>query len=113
VRERTVVLDASITQEQAKERLSKLCDMARTALVSPCASFGKTTAADDQEMSNEFDAFVSSDDFHESQEFIIFGGNPEFEEVFHSKSPVLSFWKQHRGLFTLPTRDDKKEYVVK
>ena len=64
-------------------------------------------------MSNEFDAFVSSDDFHESQEFIIFGGNPEFEEVFHSKSPVLSFWKQHRGLFTLPSRDDKKEYVVK
>jgi hypothetical protein len=113
VRERIVVLDVSITQEQAKERLSKLCDMARTALVSPCASFGKTTAADDQEMSNEFDAFVSSDDFHESQEFIIFGGNPEFGEVFHSKSPVLSFWKQHRGLFTLPGRDDKKEYVVK
>ena len=113
VRERTVVLDASITQDQAKERLSKLCDMARTALVSPCAGFGKTAAADDEEMSNEFDAFVSSDDFHESQEFIIFGGNPEFEEVFHSKSPVLSFWKQHRSLFTLPARDDKKEYVVK
>ncbi len=113
VRERTVVLDQSMTQAQAKERLSKLSDMARTALVSPCASFGKTATAADEEMANEFDVFVSSDDFHTSDEFLVFGSNPDFEDVFHAKSAVLAFWKQHQKLLTLPDRDTKTEYLVK
>jgi hypothetical protein len=113
VRERIVVLDPSMTQAQAKERLSALSDMARTALVSPCASFGKTATADDQEKANEFDVFVSSDDFHTSDEFLVFGNDPEFEEVFHAKSAVLAFWKQHQKLFTLPDKDSKTEYLVK
>ncbi len=113
VRERTVVLDVSVTQSIAKNRLIALCNMACTALVSPCASFGKTAMADDQEMANEFDAFVSSDDFHESQEFIVFGGDPEFKDVFHPKSPIAGFWQDHKNLFTLPPNDRPKEYLVK
>jgi exonuclease V gamma subunit len=112
VRDRTVVLDPSMTQAQAKDRLSKLCDMARTALVSPCASFGKTATAADEEKANEFDVFVSSDDFHTSDEFLVFGGDPNFEDVFHAKSAVLAFWKQHQKLLTLPPKDTKKEYLV-
>jgi hypothetical protein len=64
-------------------------------------------------MANEFDVFVSSDEYHESEEFIIFGDNPQFEDVFHSKSPVTVFWKAHQGLFELPPKDSKKEYLVK
>jgi len=113
VRERIVVLDPSMTQAQAMERLSELSDMARTAIVSPCASFGKTGTADDQEKANEFDVFVSSDDFHTSDEFLVFGSEPDFEDVFHAKSAVRAFWKQHQKLFTLPDRDTKTEYLVK
>ncbi len=112
VREQTVILDPSVTQIIAQERLAALCDMARTALVSPCASFGKTASADDQEMLNEFDLFVSRDDFHKSQEFIIFGGEPEYGDIFHAKSPILGFWKEHKKLFTFPKRDSAKEYLV-
>ena len=113
VRERTVVLDPSMTQVQAKERLRELSDMARTALVSPCASFGKTATAADEDMENEFDVFVSSDDFHTSDEFLVFGSDPDFGDVFHAKSAVLAFWKQHRKLLTLPDKDNKSEYIVK
>jgi hypothetical protein len=87
--------------------------MARTALVSPCASFGKTATAADEDMENEFDVFVSSDDFHTSDEFLVFGSDPDFGDVFHAKSAVLAFWKQHRKLLTLPDRDNKSEYIVK
>ena len=113
VRERSVVLDAAITQDDAIKRLGRLCDMARIALVSPCASFGKTASVDVDKMAYEFDVFVSSDEYHETEEFIIFGDNPQFEDVFHSKSPVTAFWKAHQGLFELPLKDSKKEYLVK
>ncbi len=112
VRERTVILDKSITQDQAKARLVLICEMARTALVSPCASFGKTVDVEKGDMLYEFDSYVSGDDFHESSEFIVFGDNPEFDEIFHPKSPVLKFWKSHREVLGLPESDRPKVYVV-
>ena len=112
VRERTVILAESITQDQAKARLVTFCEMARTALVSPCASFGKTADVDKGEMLYEFDSYVSGDDFNDSSEFIVFGDNPEFDEIFHPKSPVLKFWKSHREILGLPENDRPKVYVV-
>jgi hypothetical protein len=112
VRERTVVLNESVTQAVAKERLAKLCEMARTALAAPCATFGKTADATTAEMLNEFDAFVSSDDFHKSSEFIVFGDDPIFSEIFHAKSPVLKFWRLHQSVLGLPENDRPKVYVV-
>ena len=104
VRELSVELDGKITQVEAQQRLAVLCDMVSTALVSPCASFGKTAEADDQDKINEFDVFVSGDKFHKSNEFIIFGDDPEFEDVFHAKSPILAFWQKHKKLFTVPKK---------
>ena len=112
VRERTVILAESITQDQAKARLVTFCEMARTALVSPCASFGKTADVEKGEMLYEFDSYVSGDDFNDSSEFIVFGDNPEFDEIFHPKSPVLKFWKSHRAILGLPENDRPKVYVV-
>ena len=113
VRERVVILDESITQTQALARLRKLSDLARTALVSPCASFGKAAESTDSEMRNEFEFFVSGDDFHKSKEFIVFGGDPEFEDIFHTESPVLAFWKGHGELLQFPKTDNNPEYSVK
>lgn len=112
VRFRTVMLAASITQAKAKERLAMLCEMARTALVTPCASFGKTTDVENDEMVNSFDSFVSGDDFHQSSEFIVFGDNPEFDEIFHLKSPVIKFWQSHRKILALPDSDRPSVYTV-
>ena len=112
VRERTVVLNESVTQAVAKERLAILCEMARTALAAPCATFGKTADATTADMLNEFDAFVSSDDFHKSSEFIVFGDDPIFSEIFHAKSPVLKFWRLHQSVLGLPENDRPKVYVV-
>ena len=112
VRERTVILAESITQDQAKARLVTFCEMARTALVSPCASFGKTADVEKGDMLYEFDSYVSGDDFNDSSEFIVFGDNPEFDEIFHPKSPVLKFWKSHREILGLPENDRPKVYVV-
>ena len=115
VRELLVELDAKITQVEAQKRLAILCDMARTALVSPCASFGDTAEADDQEKINKFDAFVSADDFHKSDEFLVFGDDPEFEDVFHAKSPILAFWLKHQKLLTVPAKpqiNNPKVHVI-
>ena len=112
VRERTVVLAESITQAKAKERLAILCEMARTALVSPCATFGDTATAASDEMVYEFDSFVSSDNFHTTNEFIVFGDDPMFSEIFHAKSPVLKFWKLHQSVLGLPKDDRPKVYIV-
>ena len=112
VRERTVVLAESITQVKAKERLAILCEMARIALVSPCATFGDTATSASDEMVYEFDSFVSSDNFHTTNEFIVFGDDPMFSEIFHAKSPVLKFWKLHQSVLGLPKDDRPKVYIV-
>ena len=112
VRERKVVLSDSITEDIAKERLNTLCKIARIALVSPCAAFGNTATSDSGAMLNEFNSFVSSDDFHKSSEFTVFGDDPLFNEIFDPKSPVLDFWRSHQSLLGLPDSDRSKVYVV-
>ena len=112
VRELSVELDAKFTQVEAKQRLAILCEMARTALVSPCASFGKTATAEEQKMKGLFNAFVSSDAFHASKESIIFGSEPKFEEVFYLDSPASLFWQQHKKLFTFPRIPDIDETPI-
>ena len=113
VRERRVELKDSITQDVAKVRLALLCEMARIALVSPCATFGDTVTVETSEMVDSFDSFVSGDDFCDSKEFIVFGDDPKFSDIFHSKSPVLKFWKSHKKILHLPESDRTSVYEIK
>jgi len=78
----------------------------------PCGAFGDTAVAETDEMLNEFDSFVSSDDFNDSSEFIVFGNDPLFSEIFYPTSPVLDFWKSHQALLDLPDSDRAKVYIV-
>lgn len=112
VRQRKVVLSNSVTQDEAKQRLATLCEMARIASVSPCAKFGKTATSDSDKMLSEFDFFVSGDDFGDSSECMVFGDDPIFSEIFYPKSPVLEFWKSHQALLDLPDTDGAKVYTV-
>jgi hypothetical protein len=75
--------------------------MARTALVSPCASFGKTAEVINEKVTDEiilkmtkqFNAFVSKEGFHDEDEFIIFGNDIEFEDVFHMFNNLKDYVK--------------------
>jgi exodeoxyribonuclease V gamma subunit len=115
VRELSVELDFS--QAEAIRRLHILCEMTRTALVSPCASFGKTAEVINEKVTDEiilkmtkqFNAFVSKEGFHDEDEFIIFGNDIEFEDVFHMNSPIMSFWQRRNTLFTFPDKPDIDE----
>ena len=122
IRELPVELD--ISQEEALRRLHILCEMARTALVSPCANFGKTAELINEKLTDEiilkmaekFNAFVSTEDFHDKDEFIIFGNDIEFKDVFHMNSPIISFWQKRNTLITLPKKpeidDEPKVHVI-
>ena len=112
VREQRVLLNESITQTQAKQRLATICEMARIALVSPCGKFGKTATADSDKMLSEFDFFVSGDDFGDTSECIVFGDDPIFSEIFHAKSPVLNFWGLHQKVFTFARDDVRRPFIV-
>ena len=112
VREQRVLLNDSITQTQAKQRLATLCELARIALVSPCAKFGKTATADADKRLSEFDFFVSGDDFGDSSECIVFGDDPKFSEIFYPKSPVLNFWGSHQEVFAFAGDDARRPFIV-
>jgi hypothetical protein len=117
---RELSVEMNVEKVEAIRRLNILCEMARTALVSPCASFGETAKAINEKMTNEvilkmtkqFDAFVSKEDFHDKDEFIIFGNDIEFEDVFYMNSPIISFWQKRNTLFTLPKKPDIDEPKV-
>ncbi len=112
VREQSVLLNESITKTQAKQRLATLCEMARVALVSPCAEFGRTATANADKRLSEFDFFVSGDDFGNSSEFVVFGDDPIFSEIFHIKSPVLNFWGSHQKVFAFDRDDARRPFIV-
>jgi hypothetical protein len=86
--------------------------MARVALVSPCAEFGRTATADADKRLSEFDFFVSSDVFGDSSEFVVFGDDPIFSEIFHTKSPVLNFWGSHQKVFAFDRDDARRPFIV-
>jgi exonuclease V gamma subunit len=112
VRERKVILSDSVTQDVAKQRLELLCEIARVALVSPCAKFGKTATADTEKRSSEFDFFVSGDNFGDSSECIVFGDDPIFSEIFYPKSPVLNFWGSHQKVFSFAKDNYRRPFIV-
>ncbi len=41
--------------------------------------------------------------------------DPDFKDVFHSKSPILAFWEKHKILFTVPKKpqiNNPKVHVI-
>lgn len=112
---RTLRLETSIDKTQAQTRLAALCDLVRTALVSPCASFGGAvtdTLADRAKGGKTFGQFVHGRSYEYSSELIVYGANPEFDDVFVANAPELAFRARFDHQFTVTYNRSAKEYLI-
>jgi hypothetical protein len=112
---RTLRLETSIDQTQAQTRLAALCDLVRTALVSPCASFGGAatdTLADRAKGGKTFGQFVHGRSYEYSSELIVYGANPQFDDVFVANAPELAFRARFDSQFTVTYNRSTKEYLI-
>ncbi len=112
---RTLRFDAPIDQTQAQARLAVLCDLVRTALVSPCASFGGAatdTLADRADGRKTFDQFVHGRSYEYSSELVVYGAGPQFDDVFVANAPELAFRARFDSQFTVTYDRSSKEYLI-
>ncbi|MEK7295550.1 MAG: hypothetical protein AAB018_03350, partial [Actinomycetota bacterium] len=112
---RTLRLDAPIDQTQAQARLAALCDLVRTALVSPCASFGGAatkTLADRAEGRKTFGQFVHGRSYEYSSELVVYGANPQFDDVLAANAPELAFRARFDSQFTITHKGTKQGYLI-
>lgn len=112
---RTLRLETSIDQTHAQTRLAALCDLVRTALVSPCASFGGAatdTLADRAKGGKTFGQFVHGRSYEYSSELIVYGANPQFDDVFVASAPELAFRARFDRQFTVTYNRPTKEYLI-
>ena len=112
---RTLRLEGSIDQTQAQTRLAALCDLVRTALVSPCASFGGAatdTLADRAKGGKTFGQFVHGRSYEYSSELVVYGANPQFDDVFVANAPELAFRARFDRQFTVTYNRSTKEYLI-
>lgn len=112
---RTLRLDAAIDQTQAQTRLAALCDLVRTALVSPCASFGGAatdTLADRGKGHKTFNQFVHGRSYEYSLELVVYGANPQFDDVFVANAPELAFRARFDSQFTITFKGAKQGYLI-
>jgi hypothetical protein len=94
---RTIRLSPAIDQEVAIARLSKLCDLVATALLTPCGSFDKAASEaliDRSKAKDSFNSFVHGRSYGWSLEQVVYGISPSFEDVFAAGAPELMFRAQ-------------------
>jgi len=111
-RDRIVELTSSIDQKEAARRVAILSKMVQIALVCPCASFNNAATKSEAEGRTIFAEFVSSESYEKSDEFVVFGPDPTYDEVFHQNSPVQNFWQLYREAFSTPKIDNKNVFVI-
>jgi exodeoxyribonuclease V gamma subunit len=112
---RILRLDAPIDQTEAQARLAALCDLVRTALASPCGSFGgaaTATYADRNKGRETFNKFVHGRSYDYSSELIVYGADPHFDEVLVANAPELAFRTRFDSQFTVTYNRSTKEYLV-
>jgi exonuclease V gamma subunit len=94
---RTIRLSPAIDQEVAIARLSKLCDLVATALLTPCGSFDKAASealTDRSKAKDSFNSFVHGRSYGWSLEQVVYGTSPSFDDVFAPGAPELTFREQ-------------------
>ena len=95
------------------------------ARVVPCPEFGKAAdeiavagTADSDDAMDKFEDFVEKQAYGDSREFIVFGGSPEYENVFpDDDTAVVKFHIARNGAFRVEKDGGKgdglQKWVVK
>jgi len=106
---RTVQLaDALCDRTAAAERLAQICDLLPRALATPCGRFGglvasiaeKLSVGDRAEAHRQFTNHLSYA-YEGSDEELVYGRSPRFEDIFGPASPEVAFHTEFARLFTL------------
>lgn len=93
---RRVRLAPEIGSKQAKEVLTELCGLYRTATSTPRGCFGKTAAflpTDREQAQEAFIGFTNGRDYAMSSEVVVHGGQPEFAKVFPDDPAITLFFR--------------------
>jgi exodeoxyribonuclease V gamma subunit len=103
---RVTLAPALASREAATERLARIADLLPLALVAPCGRFdGTWTKLDDDESARTtFASALRDDDYGDSNEAIVYGSHPRFDEVFAPGSPERRFHTEFSALLTLADR---------
>jgi exodeoxyribonuclease V gamma subunit len=112
---RTLRFETLINQREAQARLAALCDLVRIALASPCGSFGGAatdTLADRGKGHKKFNQFRDGRSYAYSSELIVYGAQPQFDEVFTSTSPELAFRSRFDSQLNVTYNRSSKEYLI-
>ena len=99
--------------------LEELATLDRRAAREPHGMFGETAAhlADDLELAAEaFTDFTTDDRYSQSNESVVFGGQPDFEQVFRTAIPtrlqsMIDFCRRYRRFHDAPYDRSAQAYV--
>jgi exodeoxyribonuclease V gamma subunit len=94
---RSITIDSSLTKDVAEKKLASLLSVEPIARAVACPMFGGTTQrwmnfTEDDRMTTEeeFEKFVEDDfKFKKSDELIVYGSSPEFEEVYEDPNGLM------------------------
>lgn len=98
---RTIELADAIDASRAQELLAELCSLYRRATVIPHGPFGRTDtflATDREKARDTFVEFVRAARYAKTSECVIYGAQPDFDDVFPADSPLVDFWARFRQL---------------
>jgi len=93
---RRVRLAPEIGSKQAKDVLTELCGLYRTATSTPLGCFGKTAAilpTDREQAQEAFIGFTNGRDYATSSEGVVHGGQPDFAQVFPDDPAITLFFR--------------------
>lgn len=98
---RRVRLDAQIDATRARELLNRLCGLYRQAVCKPYGNFGGTSTLLTTEIEaarDTFLEFVRKESYPHSSEAVIYGGQPDFDQVFPKDSEAYEFFDRFTRL---------------
>ncbi len=98
---RRVRLDPAIDPARAQGLLADLCDLYRQAVSTPRGCFDKTASllTTDREQAHEaFVSFTEGRTYATSSEVVMYGGQPEFEDVFPDDPALIRFFGRYGRL---------------
>lgn len=104
---RRVRLDEQIDVTRARELLTQLCGLYWKAACRPYGNFGGTSkllAADTEAARDKFVDFLRDQHYPNSSEAVIYGGQPDFDDVFPDDSEMPTFFNSFGGLTNVVPR---------